>query len=441
VATISAVYEETIDNYATWSHVFQGANGGWLFFDTRQIFGNFYIGLQGQTENAWNTQIPPGSTILSATMEFTGFQNGAGFFGSLYRTTMSSPNRALQTQPQDPIQRPFEVFEGRRRDQWTNADVVVLSTTFTTIAAPATGAANQSVALRGMIPFTGTLPNNTRLEQRITAAAGNTDIASITWRLLRSAVAPVGDVRLRIQGVIVDRGVTVADGVDIAVSNPVVMSSITTAAAGLGVPFTFPGSVSLVAGQQYFLVLDPDPYAAAPFPFSTTSFIVSRNYNAFLTDGQLYHYGEGLGFDWQNYPGVVDLNQAVAAATDDIIPGGIQWPVGTVVINQLETSPDISALIQAQVDMPNYTADSGIIITLSRGSASALGRVMCSNYHATNPGPVLRITYEEPVPVVPRVNAGDSSKRGLNMPDKHTLQIQQEDEDVVAILLASAAHL
>jgi len=393
MASTTITVEETLDYYATWSHVFQGSNGTWLFFDTRQIFGNFFMGLQASTENAWNTQIPPGSVITSATMEFVGFQNGSGLFGSLYRITMNSPNRALQLQKQDPIQRPFEVFEGRRRDQWTNADVVVLSTTFTAIAAPATGAANQSIGMRSIIPPGGTIPNNARLEQRITAAAGNTTISSITWRLLRSAVAPPGNVRIRIQGVTIDRGVTIADGIDIAVSNDVAMSSLTTVSGGAGVPFTFPSSVTLVAGQQYFLVLDPDPYLAANFPFTTTSSISSQNYNAFLTDGQLYHYGEGLGFDWQNYPGVVDLNLAVSDTANDVLPGGIQWPVGNVVIAGLKVSPDISALVQAQVNMPNYTADSGIIVTLTRGSASAHGRAMSSNFHATNAGPVLRVTY------------------------------------------------
>jgi hypothetical protein len=389
---ISASFEEATDYYATWSHVFQGANTTWLFFDTRQIFGNFFMGLQGQTTNAWDTQIPPGSVILSATMEFTGFQNGTGFFGSLYNTTVSSPNRALLTQQQDPMQTPFSAFQGWRRDQWSNAGVVVLSTTFTTIAAPAT-ALNQTTGLRPMIPPGGVIPNKAQLGQRITAAAGNTTISSISWTLLRTAVAPPGNVRLRIQGVTTDRGVTIPDGVDFAVSNTVAMSSLTTAAAGTAVPFTFPGSVTLVAGQDYFIILDPDPYPAANFPFSTTSAIFSRQSNNFLANGQLYSFGDGLGMDWQNYPGTVDVNQSLIAPAQDIVPGGIQWPVGTVATNVLETSPDLSAIVQAQVDMPNYTLDSGIILTLSRGSASAHGRVMSSNYHATNPGPVLRITY------------------------------------------------
>jgi len=388
------VVEEAIDNYATWSHTFQNANTQWLFFDTRQIFSNFFIGLQGQTENAWNTQIPPGSTILSATMEFTPFQSNSGLFGSTLAATISSPNRALQAQKQDPLQLPFEPFVGQRRDRFSNADVVVLSTTFTTIAAPAGGAANASWALRHFTYSPGTaIPNRARLEQRITAAVGNTDISSITWRLIRSAVAPPGDVRVRIQGVTVDRGVTIADGVDVAVSNPVSMATLTTVAGGAGVPFTFPGVVSLIAGQQYFLVLDPDPYFSPAFPLSVTSFIAAYHYNAFLQDGQLYHYGGGLGFDWQNYPGTTDLNFAVVLAADDIIPGGISWLIGNVVVGVLETSPDLSALVQAQIDMPNYTADSGIILTLSRSTSQANTRILSSNYHPTFPGPVLRITY------------------------------------------------
>lgn len=424
MAQVTIAVEEASDYYATWSHVFQGANTSWLGFDTRQIFGNFFIGLQGQTENAWNTQIPPGSTILSATMEFTGFQNGMGLFGGLYRTTMSSPDRALQTQQQDPIQQPFAPFEGWRHDQWSNAEVIVLSTTFTTIAAPATAAANQSTTLRQLTVPGAASPQRDLLGQRITAAAGNTTIASITWTLRRSPVSPAGDVRVRIQGVTVDRGITIPDGVDIAVSNPIPMSGLSTIGAGAGAVFTFALNPTLVPGQQYFLILDPDDY-----PANNVNWIQSRQYNAFLTNGQLYHFGEGLAFDWQNYPGVVDLNQAVVLAAEDIIPGGIQWPVGNVFVNVLEISPDISALIQAQVDMPNYTADSGIIITLSRGSASALGRVMRSNFNVPGPGPVLRITYDEPEPVV------DDFSRGVR--PQADQRILAADDDT-AVLLAHA---
>jgi hypothetical protein len=394
MAATVVIREESTDYHATWSHVFQNANGTFLFFDTTQRLANFFVGLQGQSQNAWDTQIPKGAEILSATMEFTGFQSNSGLFGSTFTMQMSSPNRALQLHRQDPIQQPFEVFEGWRTDKWTNAVVAVISTTFTTIASPAAGASNQSVALRHFIPLFGTVPNNALVAQRITANPGNTTIASISWEMTRSPIAPPGNMRLRLQGVTIDRGVTIPDGVDIAVTNDVVMSSVATSTAGANVTFTFPAAVSLVAGQQYFLILEPDPYFAASFPAGTTSWIATKNHNAFLTNGQLYHFGEGLGFDWQNYPGVADLNDATALAGDDIIPGGtITWPIGNVTANALETSPDISTLIQAQVDMPNYTPDSGMIISLSRAGGTSHTRVMSSNYHATNPGPVLRVSY------------------------------------------------
>ena len=384
MAQIVASYEEVNNTSGTWSHVFQGGNTGWLGFDQRQILGNFFLGLQGQTQNIWNTQIPPGSTIVSATMEYLPFNNNAN---PSYTTTMNTPDRVQQTYRQDPMQSPFEVFRGYRPDMWSNASVACLSTTFTAIFGTE-AVINSSWIMRQIDAPGSSISHRDHLAQRITTRTGNMDIASLLWELRRTG-NPTGNLTVRIQGVTTDRGVEIPDGVDFAVSNPIAASSIGTTVGFAA--FTFPGTVTLDPLTDYFILIEPE-YTA-----NNADYISVHHQNTFLTTGRLLHFGDGLGMDWQNYPGVVDLNQSfqlLPMAGQDVI-----WPINAHTFGNTEVSPDITALVQAQVDASNYTIDSGIIISLSRGLPTAQSRIMSANSHATQAGPILRITYDEPVSV------------------------------------------
>lgn len=414
MAQQSIVVEEPNNTWGTWSHVFQGPNTTWLGFDQRQFMANFFLGLQGQTQNAWNTQIPVGSTVLSATMEFTPFSTN---FNPSFDATMNSPNRVLQTQRQDPIQSPFEVFRGYREDLWSNAQVGALSTTFTAVFGTSV-TTNADWIMRQISAPGSTIPHRAHMAQRITTRTGNMTIASLFWEMRRLG-NPSGDLTVRIQGVTNDRGIDIPDGVDIAVSNPVSCASVPL--VDTLTIFTFPANPTLVALTDYFILIE------ATYPANNTDYIVIRHENTFLSSGQLKHFGDGLGMDWQNFPGVVDLNQAHQVTT---IPGeDVIWPIDAVTIGVTETSPDIASLVQAQIDAANYTADSGIIVSLSRFIPSAQNRIMRANSHPVGPGPILRITYDEPEPVV------DDFSRGVR--PQADRRILRADDDT-AILLAHA---
>jgi len=385
VAIVNIVVEETSDRFSTWSHVFQGKNVTWLPFVTTQRFGNFFVGLQGQTANVWNTQIPIGSLITAATMEFVANTTNA----AAYTTQMNSPNRNPQQYTHRPIQTPFANFTGWNRDFWTNQTIAVLSTTFTAIAGPATAPANGDWAMAQLVAPAGSIPMQDRFGQRVTVRPGpNQEVSFAGYECFRTG-NPAGSLRVRIQGVTIDNGVTIPDGIDIAVSADVLASTLVVGSPGGLIGFFFAGGTVLTVGAQYFFILDHD-YAQ-----DGVNYVSVRHQNQFLTDGQLYHFGEGQGLDWQNYPGTVDLNQALTAAAVDILPGGVIWNVGATTAGVLETSPDISALIQAQVYAPNYTPDAGIIISLSRGSDANVGKQMRSNQNVLSPGPVLRVTYDD----------------------------------------------
>lgn len=313
MAIVNGVYEEHEDRYSTWSHVFQGANTTWLAFDTTQRMGNFFNGLQGQTENAWNTQIPVGSLILSATMEFRANTNSA----AAYTTQMNSPNRNLvDQQTLDPARKPFENFLGWRRSLWSNQSIAVLSTTFTAIAGPATAPANTARTMAQVSAPAAAIPMSDRFGQRVTVRPGpNQEVSFCGYECFRTG-NPAGNLRCRIQGVTIDRGVTIPDGVDIAVSADVAANTLVVGSPGGLIGFFFAPGTVLVVGAQYFFILEHD------YVQNGVDYISVREQNQFLTDGQLYHYGEGRGFDWQNYPGTVDLNQAIAGAAFDVLPGG-----------------------------------------------------------------------------------------------------------------------
>ena len=57
--------------FSNWFHVFQSANATWRN-DPRLIVGNFFIGLPAYNQATFaGAGIPPGSTILSATADYT----------------------------------------------------------------------------------------------------------------------------------------------------------------------------------------------------------------------------------------------------------------------------------------------------------------------------------------------------------------------------------
>jgi len=384
VAFTNIVVEETLDAYATWTHVFQSSNTTWLAFDKRQIQGNFFIGLQGNTVNMWDAQIPKGANIDSATMEVTAFITSAV---GTHTPTMNSPKRSTDNYRLLPFQKPFDAFEGWRQDRWSNQEVALLNTGFAIIANPlGVGVGNTSWILRQLTITGATLPHRDKMGQKITILPNANLVLNLGLYQLKRTGNPTGDITVRIQGVTTDHGVEIPDGIDVAVSTPRPASDVSTVSL-LGFFFTFPTQPTLVEGQDYFMVIEVE-YTA-----NGTDYIEAGHLNAFLQDGQLFHFGQGFGNDWQNAPGDVDADQWHNTPANNVA-ADILWPMPQFVANVTYTSPDISALVQAQVDDPGYEPDAGIIVGIARTTTDTLrNRIWSSNTHLTNPGPVLRVTF------------------------------------------------
>jgi hypothetical protein len=394
MSQITDSFQEANDYWATWTHVFQGSNISFSGFTNNQIQGNFFLGLQAQTVNMFDTQIPPGSLVDAATMDVIAFNNSAA---ALQTSKINAPRRSVGSQLLDPFQTPFEPFEGWRSDRWSNQEIAVVSTTFTFIAQPIGFDVGNSFWQMRLLAVAGsTIANRDLMGQKITAGSANTTVNFISYQMQRFG-NPAGNIICHIQGLTTDREATFPDGVDIVdgTSTPVAASTLSNTGLS-GVIFFFPSNPTLVFGQDYFLVIEVE-YAT-----SVVDFITIGHLNEFLSDGQLWHFGEGLGNDWQNAPGDIDADQWHAGT--GVVPGGFDlvapdtdWDQPQFFTGVTYTTPDITALVQAQIDDPGYTADAGIIIAVNRVQTDPLNnRVWRSNLFAGNvDGPVLNISYNE----------------------------------------------
>ena len=428
---ITKSFQENNDYWATWTHVFQSNNITFTAFDTRQIQGNFFIGLQGQTVNMFDTQIPPGAKVEAATMDVIAFANSAA---GVHTSTINAPRRSFGSQLLDPYQTPFVPFTGWRRDMWSNQELAVVSTTFTFIAQPigfSTG--NTSWEMNAFTVVGGTGANRENLAQKITAGSANTTVSFISYQMQRFGT-PTGNITCRIQGITTDRGVTIPDGIDVAVSTPVLASTLSTTGLS-GVIFFFPSNPTLVFGQDYFLVLEVE------YPTSIPNRIIVGHLNMFLQDGQLYHFGEGLGNDWQNAPGDVDANQWHTVAGPNVA-ADTDWDMPPFLTGVTYSTPDITALVQAQIDDPGYTADAGIVISVARTQTDpAFNRIWRSNLFGIPPpgnvfGPVLNVSFREGVD-----GGGDSliqRRRRAELDTSIDALLVREDEEVLATIIAAA---
>ena len=383
--TINSVHEIETGYNGHWGHVFQGANTQWLSaFEQRIIAGSFFFTLQSQSAHIFDAQIPQGSKILSATQRVQAHAtSGAG----VLNMPMNTPNRIGHAQL--PLKRPFEAFRGWRPDMWSNQNVSLISDTFQTITQPTGGVSNASWIVKQLIAPTGTIGNRDEMAQGFTTSGVHT-LGFVTYFLTRTG-NPTGSCRIRIEGTKLVLGQREPDGNVLAVSDDVLASSIPTSpATGSAVSFVFSGAdrITLADATEYFLIFESD------YPVLTGNYISIRHENQFLSAGRLMHYGDGLGGDWQNYAGTVDFNQAFHTTE---LGADVIWPLPQFIQNQNYTSPDISALVQAQVDAPWYTQDAGIIIS-NQTIGGTLNRRWKSAFYPIGTGqqPRLTVSYIPP---------------------------------------------
>lgn len=362
--------------YALWGHVFQGANTTWLFTDQIRN-GNFFNGLQASSSMMWDAQIPKNAVINSASIEVTARLNSNA---NAYTLPLNTTDR--DTYQNEPLILPFSTWTGFRRDYWSDAAMGALSTTFTAIAGSATAPSNSSWIVRQLLGW------RDRMVQFTPTRTGNMTLAFGIWELHRTG-NPLGNCRMRIQGVTLDSfGFRQPDGIDVAVSDDVLCSSIALGPAATTTAFNFSGGETLVALTEYAWILEVD------YTPNNADHISSHHHNAFFNVGDLYHEGTGIGGDWQNYPGTVDWTLAQAPS----LVADVVWNTPQFIAGTTYATPDISTLVQAQVNQPWYVQDSGILITQPSPAAGLNNRVWRPFFGATlAQRPRLLVDYSDPV--------------------------------------------
>lgn len=419
-------------NWQGWHHVFQGRNNVWIN-EQRTILGNFFLGLQGNTGQVWDTQIPPGSTIKSAFMRLTVWQANL----STFNVHVHTPDRTLHDQL--PLVEPFNFFTGWRPGLWDRVDVNVFNNVGGLQDIGTFGLTASAFWPINIGQYIGApLPQWNQVGNKFTPAA-TYNIGRMDWTLQRVGTVS-GSCRCRIRESITVNGKS-EPGASLAVSNEKTVSTISAAGGGTQTIFLFSGvnQIQLDAGTEYFTSIEVD------FANGIANTVLVYYASQFLIPGggTAYVRGTGLSMDYQNYPGVVDVNQAFHLNDFPPPDGSIDWMIPPFPApGDAIDSPDIASILQTQVDASWYTQDSGIIISMHAQPSAPSSHIYRSGKAIPGPAAQLFVTYEPPAD---RVNAGDSSRRhkrmrktGFENLDPRTIQLQQEDEEIVAFLLASA---
>jgi len=381
--SVTTVTNVQIDG-GTWHHVFQGQNAAWLF-EQREISGNFFLGLQGQTSNVFQANIPRGAIIENAFMTVNAFSTNA----TPYTTFLNAPDRDDGSFLRRPLINPTLPFQGWRLEQWGNGAVHVRDTGLATIVDTIGGAITGGWQMR-QLDAVGNGPLGSTWRDRL--AQGFTPPVNATLGQIDLTMQrfnnPIGNLRVEIMNGVSDGGVIVPDETVIATSDLVSLTTIPTTPGVVAVPFSGADQIALTGGTEYFAVIRPDVYAA-----NNIDNVALRYRNAFLTTGRLFHYGTDQDSVWQNFPGIVDLNQAMVVAPQ-VLGTPVTWNVQNFVAGFNYNTPDISPVIQAQVNAESYKGSDESVIVTTSGNAGAANRVWCSSSHATpSRRPTLTVTW------------------------------------------------
>jgi hypothetical protein len=193
--------------------------------------------------------------------------------------------------------------------------------------------------------------------------------------------------KLTLSGVVLpDDDVTV-----LATSDPIAASAITIQQA---YDFNFTGDdrIDLPIGETRFAVLRADPEPVV----QSFSFIGQFSRSQFGQATQHAQYGAGVGWDWGNYPGTADLATGVVGPANDMADIVLWSPAINPAVGSTHTTPDISAIVQAQVDHAAYESGGRVLILTQYGQGqSPQNRVWASFNSLSQDPPRIDVTWQE----------------------------------------------
>ena len=393
---ITQEFPVTQKEFNTWSHPFQGANTPWRQGNRLQV-GNFFAGLQGNTHVIMPTPtLPPGAVIQSAELELVTAVTGNG---AALAVNINSTQRGTNI-VNEPMVNMFG-FEGWRAGRWSafegdlrNSSFELLTDTPVPVQIP-----NAAWAMR----WQDSVTLEPFADKAMRQLMGD--------RVVGYPLPPGGDIltqgfiRLSKQGNPATTGIFVdiyssTPALDInAIPDTLLASSDEIPIASITVnnlyPLVFSGAnqINIVDSVQYFMVIRP----SQPYAPDALNYVSEHHHNAFGGQNRLRGFGVGMGLDWQNFPGTVDCNALLSYPLGTTVP----WaPPLFPVVGQLLQTPDLTALVQAQLDLPEYDAlgdDHRSMYFSLAGGGGAANRIFASFLHATLDPPLLRVTWIIPV--------------------------------------------
>ena len=388
--------------FSAWMHSFQGANVSWKA-DERMMMGNFFLGLQ-----AWNaaifvgTDIPPGAKILSATATYVTQQTG---IGDPIVIQLNTPFRG-ETYGSIPLRNVFGTRQWRQQF-WVANELLLrnpsgnsMGISPVVLASPDNAWAlwqenSTAVGLSGP-------ENTTAMRQRfgtkttIVNPAGGGGFVLDTCRTILSqngSITPGTNLFIDITPAKVTFGGVVLPDDDniLATSDPLPATDVGATNAH---DFFFTGDdrITLPLGEIRIAVLRADPEPV----IDGFQFISQHSKSTFGQPTQHATYGAGVGWDYQNYPGTADLATAIVNPNNDMADTVLWSPAINPIVGSTHTTPDISQIVQAQVDHPSYEAGGRVLILTQYGQGqSPQNRVWASFNSLSQDPPRIDVTWQE----------------------------------------------
>jgi hypothetical protein len=376
--------------WASWFHIFGSKNS--TAGNPTVVIGNFFVGLQaGNTVLFQALDLPARATIISATADFEARTANVAPIS----IDLNSPARDLYRSR--PYRFPYGMQQQWRQNFWDAPELDLRRADFTLIAdspiVPALINTNWTINAQKDFVAAGVLTPDTAeaiQRQRMGALMTPTITDVLTQGFL--TISRVGADQGRSLFIDIHEVITTDDGQFLPDDDKILATSDALPFTSIGVQnpylFTFSGAnqITLTTGVTVAAVLrvEPQPQFADP-----ANHLVLYGNNQFGIATQTLHFGHGTVQDQGVFPGMIDAAFGAVPSIGVNVPWSPGGGVGSI-----QTTPDLTALVQAQVDA-DWWETSGRTLILTQGTAGQTAQRQWSTFTGAGIAPRMNIVYDD----------------------------------------------